>query len=636
MAKIIEYLGGETLITGLVKEQTKKKIIISASRGRTSTVTPDKVLFHHVAASVEALQDRVEALQQEVDVPLLWESLQGEEAGAMEAQELARLYFDEDSDAHSSALFRALVAERLHFRRRGKAFEPRSESDLQRIRDQRAAEERAARQSLELDQALEQEILDDALARRLEAFIRGQVDRQLLKVLEQRFSDPARGAFERLLSAGWLPPTASLEALLENLQQELSPGAMSHAESLEPTLPCEAMALSAFTIDDEETQEVDDALSISQDGLETRVDIDIADVASLVTRDDPVDREAVRRASTVYLPTEIFYMLPHRIGCELGSLHAEQVRPVLRTSVWLDEEGHVKGYELSRASVRVQRRLDYHTADRMIADHRDQSSAAEALRSLHEVAQKRAALRRARGALFLQRREWKIRVSKDGEELHVHPIDHRSPSRALVAEMMILANSLAAREACQNNIPIIYRTQKAPPEPLPEVDLHNPAAFEVLRGRIKPAAWSLHPSEHWGLGLDCYTQVSSPLRRYADLVMQRQLTAALEDRPPPYNAEELLEVLATVEATERSAKRMEAAVKEQWALEYVARQDRGAELETVIMREHPAGGYLTELSLCGAHGILVDDRRHEAGEALLVTVKTVKPRKGVLRLLPVG
>ncbi len=634
MASFVEYLTGDRLVTALVQPQGKGPLAVQGPRGRTLTLAPEKVVFRHSAPSAEELQQRLERLQREVDVCLIWESVQDEPGREYDPRELARLYFGQEDDAHGSALYRALVQEQLHFRRRGLRFAPREAAELQRLSEQRAAAEQAAEQERALAQALGAGKLSAALADRLQAAICGQGDRQLQRVLEERYADPARGAFELLRAAGRLPPTAALEVLQADIRQTHPPAALAHAEQLSLPPPRGEVCPAAFSIDDAETREVDDALSVSQDGASLRVDIDIADVAALVQPDDPVDREARRRATTVYLPTGIAYMLPEPLGCDLGSLHAGQARPVLRTTVWLSEQGRVEGHELHRATARVARRLTYEEADRLLQDGADPSAEASALRTLNALATRRRALRRERGALFLQRREWKIRVHDGGARIDVHPIEIHSPARALVGEMMVLANGLAAQEAALQGTPIIFRTQAAPADPLPEVDLWSPAAFEMLRGLIKPAALSLQPAPHWGLGLDAYCQITSPLRRYGDLALQRQLAAVMEGRPPPHDAEQLYKVLATAEATEREAKRAEAAVTARWALEFVARQHRGAELEAVVMRKHTAGGYLVELSLCGARGILVDDRRHELGDRVPALVQRVRPEQGTLRLQP--
>ena len=629
MATIVELLSGDRLDLRLVRGQDRKKLMVEDRKGRRTSVSADKVYFTHSAPSLDALATRLEELTREVDVPLLWESL-GEDETTQEAASLALLYFDEDSPAHSSAVFRALSQDRMHFKRRSKGFTPRSAQELQKLRDQRQAEARAAQELADLQQALDAGRLDSELERRLERYVRGGDDRQLDRVLEARSSDPRRGAFNALLSAGHLEFTDSLEVMQANLRQGHPEAVVAHAASLEAPPLREPVASAAFSIDDPDTREVDDAISICEHEGGVRLEIDIADVASLVRAGDPVDREALRRATTVYLPTGVNFMLPERIGCDLASLTEDRPRPGLRTSVWLNEAGEVVDYQLQQVSVRVARRLDYEGADRLLASGSGETGAALGL--LRRTTSRMAARRRDRGALFLQRPEWKIHVSPGAEQISVHPIPRSSPSRKMVAEVMILCNHLAARTARERGVPIIYRSQPEPTDPLPDIDQDAPGALEALRPFIKPASLSVHPSAHWGLGLDCYTQISSPLRRYADLVAQRQLTAALHEQPLPYSTDELLRVLATAEATEREVKRIEAAELERWSLEYVARMEQPTDIDCTVVGPHPAGGYRVEVDACGARGILLDDSHHAPGEPVRVTIKTIRPRKGTLRV----
>lgn len=634
MPKLIEYLGEEQLAIGLVVEQDSKKISITDDRGRVVKVLPDKVMFSHSAASIEALQQRLSALAAEVDVTLLWETLQEGSGAALEAAELAALYFDDGGDACSSAVFRALSQERVHFRRKGKAFEPRSAEALRQLQEQLAAEARSAEEVNLLERTLKQarkaHQLDDDLAGRLERLLRGAEDCELTRALERLSGTPQAEAFNILLAAGRLPPTASMAVLQADIRQRHAEAVRLHAEQLEP-LPAAGAREAFFSIDDPDTLEVDDALSVHEEGDLLRVEIDIADAAAYVRAGDPVDREALRRAATLYLPTGPIYMLPGRIGRELGSLQAGQDRPALRTTVWLDSTGQVQRQQLERIFIRVAERLDYDTADELLA--RGESPTAQRLRLLSELAVKRTALRRTAGSMSFQRPEWKIHVSEDGAEVTATPLVMDSPSRALVAEMMILTNSIAAQEAQARGVPLIYRVQPAPTEKLPEVDPRDPAIFVKMRGLLKPATLSLQPAAHWGLGLDAYTQISSPLRRYADLVMQRQLCASLAGEAPPYDAQELYKVLAAAEATERENKRLEATVNIRWAMEFVQRMEQKRGLEGIVQAE-AAGGYRVELTVCGAHGILVDKKRHQPGEKILVDVMSVKPRKRQLRLKP--
>src|SRR5262249_26517594 len=149
----------------------------------------------------------------------------------------------------------------------------------------------------------------------------------------------------------------------------------------------------------------------------------------------------------------------------------------------------------------------------------------------------------------------------------IKKIDPKSPSRFIVSEMMILANGLSADFASVNALPVIYRTQE-PREALAveQTPAVEALAFERLRKTFKRSRLSLTPALHSGLGLAAYTQASSPIRRYADLVTQRQFTALLSGSPIPHGREELLQILSSAEAAEQEIRTIEDRSTNYWLL----------------------------------------------------------------------
>lgn len=630
MATIVEYLSNEQLQVGILAEEGAKRLNIADSRGRTHRIAPDKVLFRHGAPSIAALVDRLQGLQQQIDIELLWETLDSEgDRSPREAAALARLYFDREDSAHVSAMLRTLWGQQLHFKRRGRQFAPRTRSEIEHVQRMRASEQQLAAEQAHLGQAVDQRSIDDDLAQRIVRWIQGAKDRALDAVLQGRSRDAPRWAFEFLIQSGKLQPSSDFEVIQAGLDESHPQACVIQAARTEPVRGDGPLESAAFTIDDPDTLEVDDAISVSSEGEHLRVDVDIADVAAQVTPDDAVDREALRRGATVYLPTQRYYMLPEALGTDRGSLRVGQERRALRTSVWLDDQGEVQRYELKRCWIRVEQRLDYEQADQLLEHGKEPT--AEALRRLKRIAEGLRQRRRERGALILQRPEWKIRADPQTMAVEVKPIALSSASRMLVGEMMILTNAIAAKLAVDENLPVIFRTQPQPNADLPPLDPADPFALFSLRGLISGASLSLEAGPHWGLGLSCYTQVTSPLRRYADLVQQRQICAHLDGTPPPYDSQRLLKVLATVEATDQQMRRVEAATTLRWALEYVALGER-KNLDARVTGQ-VSGGLKLMLLHCGAEGLLSGgDATLPIGSPLKVDVERINPRRGVLRL----
>jgi len=227
----------------------------------------------------------------------------------------------------------------------------------------------------------------------------------------------------------------------------------------------------------------------------------------------------------------------------------------------------------------------------------------------------------------LNRPELKITVR--GNEISLHEDDPDTPSHNLVQEFMILANHLAARYALRHEIPIIYRVQDMSSEPVHPVHPYHALDFDREVRKMKRTRLSTCPQPHAGLGLDLYTQVSSPLRRYADLVIQRQLTAHLCAQALPYTQEELFAVLDNVESTTSQNRALEREARRYWVLEYLRRTGMDQDYRATIVRLE---GVMVLAELAGFYerGVVMTRDRHYPGEELQVRLQEVKPQLGRL------
>jgi exoribonuclease-2 len=382
--------------------------------------------------------------------------------------------------------------------------------------------------------------------------------------------------------------------------------------------------LTAISIDDEDTIEVDDALTIYRDGNDYVVGIHIADVSGFVSKGDAFDVEALKRASTIYLPNKAVRMLPERVSTDLASLKKGADRAVFSLEVRFDENFNRSSHRLLLATIEVQERLTYEEADERIR------SGDPNLTALHQIAMSLRTERETLGAVNFRRAELKIRVSRENgtDEIRVSSSDPNSASRILVSEMMVLLNRLAADFAATENFPVIFRTQE-PRDPLPPEALSLPEAlaFDKLRRTFKRSRLSLTPGLHSGLGLTAYTQVSSPIRRYSDLVTQRQFTALMEGKPIPHAREELLHVLAAAEGAELEIRAIEERSTSYWLLQYLAREKMGAVLNAIVLDRKGT----VELDEFYLRGRLPDPGVTEPGTMVHVMIDGIDPLRGEIR-----
>jgi exoribonuclease-2 len=645
---IVEFIESGGLRLGYVRKQEQRKVQIVDQRGRHSTVPMSRVLVVHERVSAEdfptvagRIEGRVEACQSQIDASLLWESLDARKREFTSA-ELAAVWFGSTSPEFESAICRKMIEEPLYFRKTPRGFEARPADQVASERLRLAREGEAGQRRREIGRvlrlALDEPSTPDTMAHEehwpevldlLDRWLRRQGADEIEGALE-RIVGEARtreAAYQLLVRYGRIGPEEDRFLLVRGIPTAFPRETIDRAERLSSSLDSgHRMPYASheiFAIDDEYTVEIDDALSAFEEGDETVVGIHVADVSGFVKRDDPLDREAFRRSSTIYLPNISVMMFPPRLSTDLASLVEGAPRPALTVEARFSRDGGLVGFGFLRTVISVTRRLEYQQADAAWAAGND------TLARLHRVAVHLRDERVSRGAQTHHRPDIKVHV-RDGRIL-VQRFEADTPSRLIVSELMILANRLAATHAARSGVPIIFRTQESPLQRRPEIEgLPEVVQFEMLRKNFKRSRLSLNPSPHAGLGLDCYTQMSSPLRRYADLVTQRQFTAALEGETLPYERDELLEVMTSCEEREVEIRRLEQTSTAWWILKHLSGESIGVPLEAVVV-DNKGTVELTEYLV---RARLKDCEDREPGDPVTVQIESVDPERGAIRLEP--
>ncbi len=586
----------------------------------------------NVAAVLAELERERAELAAELDLQLLWEVAQ-EQGRSSSAAELAELFFGTRSNAAASVMLEALINDRTYFTRRHMDFVPRTPDQVERLRIQNDKIRARSNDYRKIQKNL-RDVLNDAATPSGTKTNASALIEELTRYLKNPFTrsrdmtamlahaapdvDPAEAAFEILERLG-APPRVPRFAFIAGLKNEFSDAAMKEAAEVVPGPRAISDGGFAVTVDDEDTVEVDDALSceaLADGGI--RVRVHIALVADFVAKGGAMDQEAASRATTVYLPETTIRMLPDPISCRAASLIEGEDRPVMTTDVRLSADGELIDASICPARIPIMRRLDYDQVDRIIESGTIADETAATVARLNAAAIQLRRRRRTAGAVLVQRREAKVRVRGDDVEITV--LDNASPGRTLVAEFMVLSNFVAARYAATNRIPIIYRVQ-------PQLGGGDMAS---MRPRL-----SLHPEYHAGIGLDFYAQLSSPIRRYADLVLQRQLLGALanhDHEAPIYNVDELLAVLAGAENAEASGRELERRAKRYWILRYLERHAQDGPILAYVTRE----GQSAELADFAVRGTLHGAPTLPNQMPIRVQVSRVDPLRGWLAFDFVG
>jgi exoribonuclease-2 len=174
-----------------------------------------------------------------------------------------------------------------------------------------------------------------------------------------------------------------------------------------------------------------------------------------------------------------------------------------------------------------------------------------------------------KGAITLTVPELVVNFDEDAS-LSIESVEQDTPSRMIVAECMILYNSLAAELCRANEIPLLYRTQEGPSELLARDELGYLYYVFQQRRKLKPLKIHTRPGPHRGLGLDHYTHATSPIRRYLDIITQRQVKSLLAERPPTYSDKELEEIIQIVAPTLRELEVIKRNRLRYWILKFLS------------------------------------------------------------------
>ena len=390
----------------------------------------------------------------------------------------------------------------------------------------------------------------------------------------------------------------SLIAILSHgIPHEFPPEVLAEAEAAKPATMRNRedwRELPLVTIDPADAKDHDDAVHAAPDDQADNkggfvVTVAIADVAAYVQPGSALDREAVKRGNSVYFPDRVVPMLPERISNDLCSLREGEDRPALAVQMRFSAEGRKLGHRFHRVMMRSAAKLSYPQAQEAFdgrkigADRR----VTDALATLWDAYQALRRARRDRGPLELDLPERKLVLGKDGAIERV-VVPERLESHRLIEEFMIQANVAAAETLEAKKSPLVYRIHDTPSlaklealrDFLTSIDMtlpksgnlrpshfnrileraknteHGPLLHEVVLRTQSQAEYHPENIGHFGLNLRRYAHFTSPIRRYADLIVHRALIAALKLGPGglPKGAEAELPVIAAqISAAERRA-----------------------------------------------------------------------------------
>ena len=485
---------------------------------------------------------------------------------------------------------------------------------------------------------------------------------------ETRFGLPRGRVSERLGSLGSEKAVSLIALHVHNIPHVFPPAVLAEADAAKPATKRgreDWRAAPLVTIDPPDAKDHDDAVMAEPDPDPANaggflVTVAIADVAAYVRPDSALDREALMRGNSVYFPDRVVPMLPERISNDLCSLRQGEDRPALAVRMVIGADGVKRSHSFHRILMRSKAKLAYAQAQAAIDGRPDETTAPileSALRPLYAAYEAMKRARDARGPLALDLPERKVLLTAEGGVDRVI-VPERLEAHRLIEEFMIQANVAAAETLEKANSPLIYRVHDEPAlekmralsEVLASVGIKitkagalRPSLFNRILAQVAESEHAIFVNEvvlrsqaqavyasqnlgHFGLNLRRYAHFTSPIRRYADLIVHRALVRACglgkDGLPADVTPGSLDAVAEQISGAERRAMAAERETIDRLIAGYLA--DRvGATFEGRISGVTRAGLFV-KLAETGADGFVpaatigADYYRHdETGHALV-------------------
>ena len=659
IGRIVEYIEHGKFYCAVVLEESAKRLRILNQHGRETNLPEARAVHQSSTAlpaglSRDALQQQLKETDQRrqelmaaVDLGEVWELAKENADSLFTPTFLAGLIFGEEPDDDQVAAFlRAIFLDRLYFKYKDGRIAVHHPEVVEQLRAKVEKEqEREAllgRGAENLQRLANGEVLPAAWPERdlclklvADFYLLGNeapeaaLAREMLKAAGlTRPHDP----YHLLVQAGVWQADENIPLLKSGIAATFSEELLALAGVAEPTVE-ELLAdprrrdlthLPLLTIDGAETRDLDDALHVEKLSDGYRVGVHISDVALYVKPESPIFAEARRRVTSIYFDDMQVPMLPRALSEGVCSLIAGRPRAAMSFLVELSGDGEVRGYEIVPSVVMVQRQLTYPQAEGMVEQD-------EPLRLLRDLSRRLQQRRIQNGAVLLPIPDVNVRIGADGV-VQVGLADVDTPARLLVAEFMVLANTLAAEFVASRVAPGLFRVQDEPHQRVAQGYQRDLFTIWRQRKQLKPGQLLTTPGYHSGVGVMQYTTVTSPIRRLLDLVMQHQIHQLKRGAGICFGEQELRGIIGAINTTQGRVNQARRDRHRYWLLKYLAAR-LGQRVAALVVGKGPRRvnvvllDCLLEAELPPNQGV-----HFQPGDTVEVRIAKAEPLDGVLRL----
>lgn len=368
--------------------------------------------------------------------------------------------------------------------------------------------------------------------------------------------------------------------------------------------------LQTVTIDGEDAKDLDDAITLSKEGNIYHLGVHIADVSQYVTEGSPLDKEALKRGTSIYLVDRVIPMIPHKLSNGICSLNQGVDRLALSCMMDINEKGEIVKHKICESVINVTRRMSY-TSVHKIVEEKDEQERKEyeelipMFELMYELAEILQTKREKRGSIDFDFPEAKIILDEKGKPIDVKEYE-RTQANRIIEEFMLAANQTVAEEYFWSELPFVYRTHETPDMEkiqnlalfienfgytlkIKEDEIHPKEIQKLMRaiagkpeegliGRLalrsmKQARYTTDCEGHFGLAMKYYCHFTSPIRRYPDLqihrIIKENLHGGMKEKRIEHYQKILPEVTEQTSALERRADDAEREVEKMKKAEYM-------------------------------------------------------------------
>ena len=659
---IIEFIDGGKFHCGFVTGVAEKKIQLVSQNGREMHLAASRVLsVSRTPRTQPARRDELTGFLQQcalersklaatIDLQELWEIIHQDAEQDQSPELLADLIFgDTSNDDQRAAFLRAVFAEPLYFKFKNGLIATHTPEQVEHLLAQRQKEtekEQLLNQAIKGFQALHEGTCpesdewpekDRCLEWLSQSVLLGSEAPEedfIRQALKKAGLNAPHAGFELLVKAGFWEPDENLALLRSDQPLEFSDASQAEATALKEATLEELLAdpkrqdlrdLNTITIDGAFTRDFDDAVHVCRkEGGLIEVGIHITDVSYYLSPKSALFAEARERSTSIYFPEGQIPMLPKNLSLDLCSLIQGKIRPAISFLVTFDAQGTILRSSIVPSIIEVKRQLSYREADGLIDRDPD-------LKCLNTIRQLLRQQRVDRGALLLSLPDVNVDI-RDRQHIQVYlsPVD--TPSRNLISELMILANGLAAAYLTNREAPGLFRSQPPPRRRIISGVQNSLADIAFQRRFLARGELTSHPKPHSGLGLNSYTTITSPIRRFLDLAMQHQLSHMIHGRGILFSGEECKTFAGVIQQKLGRANALRQQRHRYWILRHLAPKE-GQRLNALVVG---AGPKRVNLLLCDCL-FDVDLPPNPAfpvdpGDTVRIRLSRVRPLDNVLRV----